>query len=102
MNTLATADSKVLIIGSGVVGAALADELTQRGLPDVIVVDQGPVYATGGSSSHAPGFVFQLNPAKAMSELAQRTVHKLDKLNPVRDNHWIRKRGGGIGLGYAD
>lgn len=102
MNALATTDSKVLIIGSGVVGAALADELTQRGLPDVTVVDQGPLYATGGSSSHAPGFVFQVNPSKAMSELAQRTLDKLDTLNPGGETDWILKRVGGLELAYTD
>ena len=32
---------RVVIIGAGVVGAALADELTARGWNDVTVVDQG-------------------------------------------------------------
>ena len=59
-------EAKIVIIGAGVVGAALADELTQRGARNVTVVDQGPLYQTGGSSSHAPGFVFQINPSKAM------------------------------------
>ena len=94
--------SKVLIIGSGVVGAAIADELTQRGARDVTVVDQGPLYETGGSSSHAPGFVFQINPSKAMSELAQRTLSKLDELNPGEEDNWLLKRVGGIELAYTD
>ncbi|WP_029629564.1 GcvT family protein [Yaniella halotolerans] len=94
--------SKILIIGSGVVGAAVADELTQRGARDVTVVDQGPLYETGGSSSHAPGFVFQINPSKAMSELAQRTLEKLDELNPGEEDNWLLKRVGGIELAYTD
>src|SRR5699024_6774048 len=94
--------SKVLIIGSGVVGAAIADELTQRGARDVTVVDQGPLYETGGSSSHAPGFVFQINPSKAMSALAQRTLSKLDELNPGEEDNWLLKRVGGIELAYTD
>ena len=93
---------KILIIGSGVVGAALADELTQRGVRDVTVVDQGPLYTTGGSSSHAPGFVFQVNPSKAMSELAQRTLNKLDELDPGDDDNWLLKRVGGLELAYTD
>lgn len=97
-----TATSKIIIIGSGVVGAALADELTQRGAQDVTVVDQGPLFKTGGSSSHAPGFVFQINPSKAMSELAQRTLKKLDELDPGGDDDWILKRVGGIELAYND
>ncbi len=95
-------EAKIVIIGAGVVGAALADELTQRGARNVTVVDQGPLYQTGGSSSHAPGFVFQINPSKAMCELAQRTLNKLDELNPGGDDDWVLKRVGGIELAYTD
>lgn len=66
---------KVVIIGAGVVGASLADELSQRGWSDVTVVDQGSLPLPGGSSSHAPGMVFQNHASKAMSEMAH-TVNK--------------------------
>ena len=58
-----TKSPRVVIIGAGVVGSALADELTERGWTDVTVVDQGQLYAPGGSSSHAPGLAFQTNPS---------------------------------------
>ncbi|MEV0591037.1 GcvT family protein [Nonomuraea cavernae] len=67
---------RLVIIGAGIVGCALADELTGRGWTDVTVVDQGPLFATGGSSSHAPGLVFQTNPSKTMTEFASYTVRK--------------------------
>ena len=73
---------RVVVIGAGVVGAAVADELTSLGCTDVTVLDQGPLFATGGSSSHAPGLVFQANPARAMTELARYTVDKLCSLEP--------------------
>ncbi len=72
---------RVVIIGAGVVGAALADELSARGWSDITVVDQGPVPATGGSSSHAPGLVFQINASKTMAEFARYTVEKLGALD---------------------
>jgi glycine cleavage system aminomethyltransferase T/glycine/D-amino acid oxidase-like deaminating enzyme len=71
----------VVIIGAGVVGAALADEISARGWTEVTVVDQGPLPATGGSSSHAPGLVFQANPSKTMTELARYTVEKFCSLD---------------------
>ncbi|AZM49221.1 sarcosine dehydrogenase [Streptomyces sp. WAC 06738] len=74
------AGPRVVIIGAGVVGAALADEISARGWTEVTVVDQGPLPATGGSSSHAPGLVFQANPSKTMTELARYTVEKLCSL----------------------
>ncbi|WP_125613225.1 GcvT family protein [Specibacter cremeus] len=67
---------RVVIIGAGIVGANLADELTERGWNDVTVLDQGPLPLTGGSTSHAPGLVFQTNTSKAMTELASYTVAK--------------------------
>ncbi len=71
----------VVVIGAGVVGAAVADELTQRGWDDVTVVDAGPLPATGGSSSHAPGLVYQTNASRMMTELARYTVEKLGSLD---------------------
>jgi len=70
-------EMRVVVIGAGVVGAAVADEMSALGATDVTVLDQGPLFATGGSSSHAPGLVFQANPAKTMTELARYTVEKL-------------------------
>ncbi|WP_406174910.1 FAD-dependent oxidoreductase [Streptomyces canus] len=75
------AGPRVVIIGAGVVGAALADEISARGWTEVTVVDQGPLPATGGSSSHAPGLVFQANSSKTMTELARYTVEKFCSLD---------------------
>ena len=71
----------VIIIGGGVVGAALADEITARGWSNVTVVDAGTLPAAGGSSSHAPGVVFQTNGSQTMSALARYTVEKLGSLS---------------------
>jgi glycine/D-amino acid oxidase-like deaminating enzyme len=38
---------RVVVIGAGVVGAAVADELTARGWTDVTVLDQGPLWGAG-------------------------------------------------------
>ncbi|TLK51968.1 FAD-dependent oxidoreductase [Glutamicibacter sp. V16R2B1] len=78
--------SRVIIIGAGIVGANLADELVQRGWKDITVIEQGPLELPGGSTSHAPGLVFQTNPSKTMTEFASYTVQKLTDLgafNPV-------------------
>ncbi|MFC4944456.1 GcvT family protein [Pseudonocardia sp. GCM10023141] len=81
MTQVAQPSSRVVIIGAGVVGAALADELSARGWSDITVVDQGPVPTPGGSSSHAPGLVFQANASKTMTEMARYTVEKLGSLD---------------------
>jgi dimethylglycine oxidase len=74
------AGPRVVIIGAGVVGASLADELSLRGWTELTVVDQGPLPATGGSTSHAPGLVFQTNSSKTMTEMARYTVEKFSSL----------------------
>src|SRR5262249_1105853 len=71
---------RVVIIGAGIVGANLADELTARGWDCVTVVDQGPLPLTGGSTSHAPGLVFQTNAVKTMTAFASYTVEKLKSI----------------------
>ncbi|MFC4563954.1 FAD-dependent oxidoreductase [Nocardiopsis mangrovi] len=85
---------RVVIIGAGIVGCALADELTERGWTDVTVLDQGPLFATGGSSSHAPGLVFQTNASKTMTEFAAYTVRKYARLD--LDGRWCFRAVGGL------
>ncbi|MTD15325.1 FAD-dependent oxidoreductase [Nakamurella sp. YIM 132087] len=71
---------KVVIIGAGIVGASLADELTARGWTEITVLEAGPLPAAGGSTSHAPGVVFQTNGTKVMSDFARYTVEKFSAL----------------------
>ena len=85
---------KVVVIGAGVVGAALADELTARGFTDLTVLDRGPLFTTGGSSSHAPGLVFATNPSKTMSAFASYTIEKFCALEH-RDG-WVFNQVGGL------
>lgn len=85
---------QVVIIGAGIVGTNLADELTARGWDRVTVVDQGPLPLTGGSSSHAPGLVFQTNASKTMTQLARYTVEKFSGLD--LDGQWCFNQVGGL------
>ncbi|TDK26569.1 FAD-dependent oxidoreductase [Arthrobacter crusticola] len=71
------ASPRVVIIGAGIVGANLADELATRGWSNITVLEQGPLHLAGGSTSHAPGLVFQTNPSKTMTDFARYTVDKL-------------------------
>lgn len=68
---------RIVIIGAGIVGTNLADELVSRGWNNITVLDQGPLNMPGGSTSHAPGLVFQTNASKTMTSFAKYTVEKL-------------------------
>jgi glycine/D-amino acid oxidase-like deaminating enzyme len=72
---------RVDIIGAGIDGTNLADELATRGWTNITVEEQGPLELAGGSTSHAPGLVFQTNPSKTMTEFASYTVDKLLSLS---------------------
>ncbi|SDN84896.1 FAD-dependent oxidoreductase [Geodermatophilus sp. DSM 45219] len=87
---------RVVIIGAGIVGANLADELTARGWDRVTVVDQGPLPLTGGSTSHAPGLVFQTNGSRTMTQFATYTVEKFLGLDV--DGAWCFNQVGGLEL----
>ena len=66
--------ARAVIIGAGIAGCSVAYHLSQLGWREIVVVDQGPLFETGGSTSHAPGLVFQINASKTMTEFARHTV----------------------------
>ncbi|RZQ63663.1 GcvT family protein [Amycolatopsis suaedae] len=88
------ANPRVVLIGAGIVGCALADELTERGWTDVTVLEQGDLFTTGGSSSHAPGLVFQTTGCRTMTEFAKYTVAKYTSL--TLDGQWCFQQLGGL------
>src|SRR3954470_20935811 len=69
-----------VIVGAGIVGASVAYHLTKEGWTDLVLVDQGPLWETGGSTSHAPGRCFKLTPSHAMPRLARARVELLSGL----------------------
>ncbi|EKU45797.1 GcvT family protein [Brevibacterium casei] len=77
---MSNSSPRVVIIGAGIVGANLADELARLGWTNTLVLEQGPLTIPGGSTSHAPGLVFSSNPSKSMTEFAQYTIEKLTSL----------------------
>jgi len=71
------ANIKIVIVGAGIAGTGLADELTQLGQRDITVVDQGPIWKTGGATSHAPGLMTRTSTSKMMHQCADYTISKL-------------------------
>ena len=43
--------SRIIIVGSGIVGASTAYHLAQLGWKDMTILDQGPLFETGGSQA---------------------------------------------------
>src|SRR5437773_8621080 len=78
-----------VIVGAGIVGASAAYHLAELGETDVLVIDQGPLFETGGSTSHAPGLVFQTNSSRTMCRIAQDTVRLYDTLDVDGEASWF-------------
>ncbi len=70
--------ARVVIVGAGIVGASAAYHLTKLGWKDVVVLDKGPLYETGGSTSHAPGILYGSNASRLMRRMAQYTSSLYD------------------------
>src|SRR5262249_59436353 len=72
--------AELVIIGAGIVGCSAAYFLAKKGWRDVAVLEQGPLFEAGGSSSHAPGLVFELNASKTMCQLSRWSVELYSQL----------------------
>jgi glycine cleavage system aminomethyltransferase T/glycine/D-amino acid oxidase-like deaminating enzyme len=80
--------AQLVVVGAGIVGASAAYHLAELGLTDVLVLDQGPLFETGGSTSHAPGLVFQTNGSRTMCRLAQYSVDLYSDLEAADGPAW--------------
>jgi dimethylglycine oxidase len=92
-------NTKIVILGAGIVGCNIADKLSELGMKNVTVLEKGPLFKTGGSSSHAPGLVFQTNGSQSMVKLAMHSVKKY--LSLTHDDGPAYFDVGGIEVAYT-
>ena len=93
-------DASVVVIGAGIVGCSTTYHLAKLGWKNIVVVEQGPLFATGGSTSHAPGLVFQTNSSKTMTKMAQYTVELYSQLSTEEGPAFYPV--GGIEVAYTE
>jgi glycine cleavage system T protein len=91
--------AKVVIIGAGIVGCSAAYHLTKLGWRDIVIVDQGPLFDTGGSTSASPGLIFQTNSSRLIAKLAQYTVNLFQQLELNGQPSYYRV--GGMEVAYT-
>lgn len=70
---------RILIVGAGIVGSALAAGLAEVGQVSVTVLEAGPADQLLGSTGHAPGFVGLLNEAPVLTDLAVASVRRYEQ-----------------------
>ena len=95
--------ARAVIIGAGIAGCSVAYHLTKLGWRDLVVVEQGPLFETGGSTSHAPGLVFQINPSKTLTAFAKDTVQLWSgmELDGAPCARTVGESGGGMDAGAS-
>ncbi len=83
----------VVVVGAGIVGCSAAHHLTRMGLRNVVVVDQGPLEHTGGSTFHAPGLVFHANASRTLELLARDSTDLYRELDAPELRTWLEVGG---------
>lgn len=91
--------AQLVVIGAGIVGCSATYHLAEHGWKDIVVLDRGSLFHTGGSTSHAPGLVFQTNGSKMMTHFAQYTVELIHRLSTEERPTWHPV--GGIEVAYT-
>src|SRR4051794_29537780 len=85
--------ARIVIVGGGVGGCAIAYHLTQLGERDVVLVDRNEL--TSGSTFHSAGLVGQLRGSVSLTRLMMDSV----ELYRTLDCGWVEC--GGLRLGSA-
>ncbi|MFC6722953.1 FAD-dependent oxidoreductase [Halobium palmae] len=95
------AEADTVIVGAGIVGCNLAYQLSELGRDDIVVIDQGPMPTTGGSSTHAPGIMFQTTEHKILTKFAGYSREVYSRLEG-QDGEQAYNRVGGIEVARSD
>jgi len=72
--------ARVVIIGAGIVGNAMAWHLAKLGWRDMVLVDKGPLPNPGGSTGHASNFCFPVDGTKEESALTVDSIRQFTEL----------------------
>ena len=88
--------AKIVIVGGGIVGCAVAYHLGKMGLTDVLLLERGQL--TCGSTWHAAGLVGQLRASANITQLLGYSVDLYDRLEKETGLATGWKKNGGLRL----
>ncbi len=83
------AEAQVVVIGAGIVGNSMVQQLALQGWRDIVLFDKGPLPNPGGSTGHASNFIFLVDHSKEMTDLTADSVRQYEELG-------VFTRSGGI------
>src|SRR5262245_40685331 len=73
---------RLVIVGSGIVGASAAYHFARSGWKDILLIDKGELWENDGSTSHAPGGVVALSHSKLLTQMALHSSDLYRSLKP--------------------
>ena len=82
-------NSKVVVIGAGIVGNSLVYHLAKKGWKNITQVDKGPLPNPGGSTGHASNFLFLVDHSKEMTLLTLDSVEQYKELGVFTESGGI-------------
>ena len=92
--------TRVVVVGAGIVGTAIAAELTAHRGVAVTVLERGPEDRLVGSTGHAPGFVGLVGESRLMTDLAVASAEVYDGVR--RDGVLGFDRVGGLEIATSE
>jgi glycine cleavage system aminomethyltransferase T/glycine/D-amino acid oxidase-like deaminating enzyme len=72
--------ARVVIVGAGIVGNAVAAHLSRRGWTDLVLIDKGTLPNPGGSTGHASNFLFPVDHGKELTLLTLESQRQFEAM----------------------
>src|SRR5439155_18874009 len=72
--------AQAVVIGAGIVGNSMAYHLSRLGWTDLVLIEQGALPNTGGSTGHASNFIFPVDHSKEMTTLTEESARQYEQL----------------------
>ena len=63
-------EHNIIIIGAGIVGCSVAYHLAEKGVRNILVIEQDKFPEPGGSTSHASNFIFPIDHTEITAKLS--------------------------------
>jgi dimethylglycine oxidase len=93
---------RVIVIGSGIVGASTVYHLAKSGWKDILLIDKGELWENDGSTSHAPGGVVALSHSKLLTQMAVYAADLYQSLAPFSPQRSMVNPVGGMDVATSE
>ena len=100
MNKEIPKNTKVVIVGGGIIGCSVAYHLTKYGWKDVVLFERDQL--TSGTTWHAAGLVSQLGPTAAVTKIRKYTLDLYKNLEKEIDHSAGLRINGALSIAQTD